>query len=556
MGRGGGLLLLAVLFSLVALPLEAQVVLNEVLYDPEGADTGLEFVEIMNCGRESVSLAGWVLETGNGASPDDWTVEWIGGDFDELAPGALFVVGEAAVVPAPDVVTALDLQNGPDAVRITDGAVVVDVVGWGEPLFAGYYEGAPAPDVPGGSSLARSPDCFDHADNALDFIACPTPTPGARNAAEYDLALAVRHPARFIFPTGGPVRLECVVRNVGSLSTEGHAVVVELLADGGDAPVASASSDSALAPRDSVALFLEWPAPAPGYHAGAVRLDPGPDENLSNNACGTSFTVGAPGGMLVVNEVMYSPADSGTEWIEFVNLSPDAVRLGGWLVGDDRDAFALEADSLAWVPPGGFVVVASDTALLPGVSSPLMEMETWEALSADDTVVLLDRYETVIDRVSYDDRWGGGRGVSLERVRPDMPAGDPGNWGSSVSPEGGTPGRTNSIHIASFPTEGRLTVSPNPFSPDGDGRNDRTAVALDLPVAQAIARVTVYDALGRVRAVLLDHTHVASRHEVLWDGTGLDGTPLPSGLYIVCLEALSARDGILVTAKTVVGVVR
>jgi flagellar hook assembly protein FlgD len=66
----------------------------------------------------------------------------------------------------------------------------------------------------------------------------------------------------------------------------------------------------------------------------------------------------------------------------------------------------------------------------------------------------------------------------------------------------------------------------------------------------------VYDALGRVRAVLLDHAHVASRHEVLWDGTGLDGAPLPSGLYIICLEALSARDGVLVTAKTVVGVVR
>ncbi len=59
-----------------------------------------------------------------------------------------------------------------------------------------------------------------------------------------------------------------------------------------------------------------------------------------------------------------------------------------------------------------------------------------------------------------------------------------------------------------------------------------------------------------MRAVLLDHAHVASRHELLWDGAGLDAAPLPSGLYIVCLEALSARDGVLVTAKTVVGIVR
>jgi hypothetical protein len=556
MGRGGGLLLLAVALLLVVRPLEAQVVLNEVLYDPEGADTGYEFVEVLNCGRLPVSLAGWVLETGNGASPDDWTVEWVGGDLDELGSGEFLLIGEDAVVPPPDVVTPLDLQNGPDAARLRDGDAVVDVVGWGEPLFAGYCEGSPAVDVPGGCSLARSPDCFDHDDNSLDFVQCRTPTPGARNAAEFDLALAVRHPGRAVFPAAGPVRIECVVRNAGSVPNEGHAATVELVVDGAAAPVASASSDSVLAPRDSVALALSWPAPASGYHRAVLRLDPGGDEDPSDNACETSFTVGGPGGLLVVNEIMYSPADSATEWVEFVNATDGDVGVAGWLLGDDRDASEIEADSLLVVPPGGFLVVAADTALLPGVPAPFTEADDWEALSADDTVVLLDRYETVIDRVTYDDRWGGGRGVSLERVRPDMPADDAGNWGSSVSPEGGTPGRTNSIHIASFPSRGRLTVEPNPFSPDGDGRDDRTAVALDLPVAQAVARVTVYDALGRARAVLLDHEHVASRHELLWDGTGLDGSPLPSGLYVVCLEALNAREGVLVTAKCAVGIVR
>ena len=27
----------------------SDVVINEVFYDPEGSDTGLEFIEIMNC---------------------------------------------------------------------------------------------------------------------------------------------------------------------------------------------------------------------------------------------------------------------------------------------------------------------------------------------------------------------------------------------------------------------------------------------------------------------------------------------------------------------------
>ncbi|MCK4513081.1 lamin tail domain-containing protein, partial [bacterium] len=183
----------AAVFALSTCSAAAQVVINEVLYDPEGGDTGLEFVELLNCGRHGVLLTGWVLETGNGAHPDDWTVEWIGGDLDYLEPGQMFVIGEVDVLPAPDYATPLDLQNGPDGVRITDGVDPVDVVGWGEPLFQEYYEGTPAVDAPSGLSLARSPDCFDHGDNALDFVAGP-PTPGARNALSHDLCLRVRHP--------------------------------------------------------------------------------------------------------------------------------------------------------------------------------------------------------------------------------------------------------------------------------------------------------------------------------------------------------------------------
>jgi len=557
MGRGGGLSVAAVAFLLVVVhPLEAQVVLNEVLYDPAGPDTGLEFVEIMNCGPASVSLAGLVLESGNGASPNAWTVEWVGGDFDELPPGGIFLIGESAVVPTPDHVTALDLQNGPDGARLRRGHAIVDVLGWGEPLFAEYYAGAPAPDVPGGSSLARLPDCYDTGNNARDFAECVAPTPGRRNAAEFDLALAVRHPARVVFPGEGPVSLECVARNVGSVSTAGHAVVVELRVDGGAVPVASISSDAALAPRDSVTLTLTWSSPAPGYHTAVLTLECGHDENPNDNARRTSFTVGGFGALLAVNEIMYSPADSATEWLELVNASGETVRMDGWLVGDDRVAQSLLVDSLLVVPPGGFVVVAQDTALLPGTPAPLMEMLRWMALSADDTVVLLDRYGTVMDRVSYSHRWGGARGVSLERVRPDLSPDDPGNWGSSVSPAGATPGRVNSIHIAAFPSAGKLTVFPNPFSPNGDGRDDRVAVVMELPVAHAVARLTVYDVRGRARAVLMDHERVASLHEVLWDGTGFDGGLLPSGLYVMCLEALNARDGILVTAKAVVGIVR
>jgi hypothetical protein len=75
-------------------------------------------------------------------------------------------------------------------------------------------------------------------------------------------------------------------------------------------------------------------------------------------------------------------------------------------------------------------------------------------------------------------------------------------------------------------------------------------------VARATARVTVFDIGGRPRAVLADHAALSSETELLWDGSASDGSPLPSGLYVVYLEAIDARAGVFVTAKTAVGIVR
>jgi len=542
--------------TLLAAPAaHARVVINEVLYDPEGTDTGLEFVELLNCGSEGVLMTGWVLASGNGANPDDWTNEWIGGDLDYLEAGGILLIGESDVVPAPHYVTPIDLQNGPDGLRLTDGVAPVDVVGWGEPLFSEYYEGAPAPDVPSGMSLARSPDCYDNDDNSVDLVPA-APTPGARNSATHDLALSVRHSGRRVFAAGETVELACVVMNVGALPTSGEPSTIELRGDNGFA-VATSLVTGDLAPRDSVDVVLEWRGPPDGYHRLFAELTYGSDCEPGNNEAPTSVTVGGFGWDVALNEFMHSPDDLGTEWVELANVAGAAVEVAGWLLGDDVEAHAIPDEASAVVPPGGFLLLAKSAEVVsPSASCEVLEPDDWEALSADDTVVLLDEFGTVMDRVTYERGWGGDRGMSLERVRPDMPPDDPGNWGASVSPEGGTPGRTNSIHLEHAPTEGALSVSPNPFTPDGDGENDRTVVRLELPVARATARVTVFDLDGRMRALLADHVAVPSSSELLWDGSGSDGETLPSGLYVILMEAIDARAGVYTTAKTAVGVVR
>ncbi|MGM5488735.1 MAG: hypothetical protein ACQESG_07330 [Nanobdellota archaeon] len=151
--------LLAVLLVPIAM---GQILISGVNYNPTGADDGHEWVEIHNDG-DAVSLANVTLETGNGVSEDSWTWEWTGGT-EVLGKDEYLLIGEEAVVPTPDIVTNLDLQNGPDGVRVR-GPAFEDVVGWGEHQFSEYYEGSPAPEDEG--PLVRTG--ADSDDNSVDF---------------------------------------------------------------------------------------------------------------------------------------------------------------------------------------------------------------------------------------------------------------------------------------------------------------------------------------------------------------------------------------------------
>jgi len=79
---------------------------------------------------------------------------------------------------------------------------------------------------------------------------------------------------------------------------------------------------------------------------------------------------------------------------------------------------------------------------------------------------------------------------------------------------------------------------PNPFNP-------RTTVSFDLPAA-AMVRLDVYDSRGAHVVRLVDGHQPAGRLAIEWDGRDGNGRELPSGVYLLRLEA-----GTLVsTAKT------
>ena len=70
---------------------------------------------------------------------------------------------------------------------------------------------------------------------------------------------------------------------------------------------------------------------------------------------------------------------------------------------------------------------------------------------------------------------------------------------------------------------------PNPLNP-------RTILPIVMPQAGQ-ALLTIHDQAGRLVSIVLDVPLAAGRHDVVWQGTGPDARPLPSGVYTARLKA-------------------
>ena len=100
-------------------------------------------------------------------------------------------------------------------------------------------------------------------------------------------------------------------------------------------------------------------------------------------------------------------------------------------------------------------------------------------------------------------------------------------------------------------------ADPNPFTPNGDGRNDETFISFFVSnlVVERPASIKIYDVSGRLVRTLLDVKTTAQafveQNAIRWDGRNDNNRLLPPGLYIY--QILVDIDGLspAVVTKTV-----
>ena len=108
----------------------------------------------------------------------------------------------------------------------------------------------------------------------------------------------------------------------------------------------------------------------------------------------------------------------------------------------------------------------------------------------------------------------------------------------------GTPGEvfiysdTSLASVEPFKTQNSkfkiLSAYPNPF-------NSSTTITFTLNTPETV-NLSIYNTLGQNVAVLLNQQQAAGSYQLKWNGRGANGSPLPSGTYIVRLSTENANQ--------------
>jgi hypothetical protein len=559
----------------VGLP-TSSVVINEIVYAPTGGEP--EWVELYNTTNADVDLENWRLSNRTIATkytlsttsvilkPLSYAVVTKDAsilNFHSTPPGLLVLV--------PNLPTAL-LSNAGDAVVLYDTrGVIMDSLTY-TPAWGGAN----------GKSMERIAIDVSSTDssNWATSVDVEGSTPGRQNSVvtlANDLRIVrVRAVEPLSVQDGSAlsVALLVTVQNTGKEPAVGFSVKFYYDADRDsvllpEELVGTVASEATLQRKDTTLVPFTWT----GVPSGLIRMigvvDYNKDERLSNNAASIDLRIGSQPRALIINEIMYAPLTGQAEWIELYNPNSFPVDMTDWTLSDMRDAtgkanvFSI-AGTRTEIQAGGYAVLSSDSTILSqfpslqdlgeGSGVIILNRTSLSLNNEGDEVIIRDLVGTVIDSVHYFPSWHNPditdvTGVSLERINPNLSSNDRRNWSSCVERVGGTPGLQNSIFTTAIAPRTTLSVSPNPFSPDGDGFEDFTVISYRLSSQIARVNVRIFDSLGRLVRTLANYDPSASTGQIIWDGLDDDKHRLRMGIYIVLLEAIDSAGGTIESAK-------
>ncbi|MCK4957185.1 MAG: lamin tail domain-containing protein [Candidatus Cloacimonetes bacterium] len=432
-------IIMLVIFTISMLGAQ-NIVINEIFYNPDGADGGYEWLELYNPSSNSINLNDWqILRAGK-----EFEVIYTFSDL--IIPAqAHLLIGEEMVQNC-DIYTSLSFQNGgnaTDGIRISsaDGSYY-DTVLYDQPntnnLPDDIYDPAThfAINVNSGNSLARFSDGIDSNNSQNDWFESYFPTPGTTNFYPIDLEIV----SQDIYKIGDIHWLSTQISNLSTKHVDNLEAEFQIAINSNQlvaCELPEIPAETTIQFNYKLGLFED------GYYLTRATVKLNNDNNLVNNIHESAFLVGKS--PIVINEVLYKNSGVTSEWVEIFNRGSCVYNVDNFVLKDESGG---EVSLSCTIYPQEYLIVANDANQVinsfPSLSpEKVFQPENWTALNnLGDKLILSDQFHTVFDSLEYQDH-ACPTDVSIERVNPFSDENI--TWQHSVAELGATPTLANSL---------------------------------------------------------------------------------------------------------------
>ena len=264
-------------------------------------------------------------------------------------------------------------------------------------------------------------------------------------------------------------------------------------------------------------------------------------------------------GEILINEILFDPIAPGVDYVELYNNTDKTFDLSNLVLGVVRESFPNPADTTLkeiatesrLFLPQTYVLLSTNSEIVGQQydcpTDNFVQMASFPSYAnAGGTAILMGKDGTTIDAMYFSEKMHYpllkvAKGVSLERVSFDQPSMSSDNWHSAAeSAHFGTPGQPNSMmQSAAEPSNDEISISPDIFSPDGDGFDDACFINYRFDKAGYTMNTYIFNVAGQQMRHLAKGELVGQEGNLLWNGLDDNGNRVPIGVYVVVTEVFN-----------------
>ncbi|NOR45285.1 MAG: hypothetical protein GQ534_06825 [Candidatus Delongbacteria bacterium] len=458
-----------IIFLILTNLLSSQIIINEVMFDTEGAEYHDEFVEIYNNSENIVDLSGWMLSDD---AETDILIKYHGYDNMLLHPHQYCVIMDSSYylnstyyeTLIPDSALRIMINDGsfgqyglnnstPETVSIFDP----------DSLIVASYEYT-INQTPG-----YSDERISFTDNNWGNSKTLDGTPGFKNSLfpfNFDIEIIQSTPPPTLHLTENIFTIK--LQNSGLERIDQFLLSAYI----DDIFYRDTLQISPLNSTDSVEVEFKIDFENSGTRIIRFQVEINLDENLLNNIYENEIFIPYPDNVLVLNEFMKNPDATQCEYIEIFNLSENPIDLVDFGLSDeliDRVVYFPDVQ----IQSHDYFVIADNEFINDfygiDISKVFIALNMATLNNTTDKIYLLTKDKTALDSISYVN-FNEDNGRSIEKISPELNSFDLDNWKYCTLL--GTPTQKNSVSPQDHDLELTLVNIPENIQVNTDFKID------------------------------------------------------------------------------------